>query len=508
MKLPANVLYEQLSKAYSFQIQSQSPGTWAEGIYFFEPGRCQEHCVYILSGNEYLSYHSEFQSAVLLVTDPLPEFPDCTTDNDVLIFSETVNISQLFNDISSIFHQYYCWSEQLSQCVFSFEGIKKMMDLTHHFKHCAFILADMNFHYLYYTNDFLQYHFLTADHLDSLAPEITELLVQDSGYRQSFGKRDVFYFPDYEYAHPALCLNLFASSSYPQARLMLLNPAHSYSAEEYFVLYQLGERIEHILEIIPPHSFPLKIYESFRAQILLLLEGKLADSKALLRMLPDLGWLDGDSYVVYAICPQTTWHHTALHHICCYLELLAPGTFAIVRGNEICLLMNTRISNPADMESSLQELTKMHPLCIGKSPSFKNICGAGYGWETAKAAVTLGTARTHEESFFPFDQYALDYLLENGHNHLPAGFLAHPAVLAFAEHDRTRHTEYIKTLSAYLEENCSPTRTARRLFIHRSSLIERIEKMDFIASLTPLNDFRGRLHIMISLELLKDASPQ
>lgn len=45
------------------------------------------------------------------------------------------------------------------------------------------------------------------------------------------------------------------------------------------------------------------------------------------------------------------------------------------------------------------------------------------------------------------------------------------------EYDRKRHTEYLYTLEIYLKNETSITRTSEELFIHRSSLIKRINKL-------------------------------
>ena len=46
-----------------------------------------------------------------------------------------------------------------------------------------------------------------------------------------------------------------------------------------------------------------------------------------------------------------------------------------------------------------------------------------------------------------------------------------------AEHDSASRTSYLATLAAYLDNNMSPTATSRALDVHRSTLVERLERV-------------------------------
>ena len=66
--------------------------------------------------------------------------------------------------------------------------------------------------------------------------------------------------------------------------------------------------------------------------------------------------------------------------------------------------------------------------------------------------------------------------------------------------DRESDSDYIKTIRFYLEENGNVTRAAKRLFIHRHTLINR---MDSIKDLTGFNfdDYYERLDLSMALIL-------
>jgi len=49
--------------------------------------------------------------------------------------------------------------------------------------------------------------------------------------------------------------------------------------------------------------------------------------------------------------------------------------------------------------------------------------------------------------------------------------------LSVMEYDSARHTDYMQTLDVFLKNEMSISQTAADLFIHRNSLIKRLEKL-------------------------------
>ncbi len=67
-------------------------------------------------------------------------------------------------------------------------------------------------------------------------------------------------------------------------------------------------------------------------------------------------------------------------------------------------------------------------------------------------------------------------------------------------YDRVNKSNYVQTLRVYLSNNCNMTQTARQLFLHRHTLINRLEKIEEISDLR-LDDYYSRLHMSIALLL-------
>lgn len=79
------------------------------------------------------------------------------------------------------------------------------------------------------------------------------------------------------------------------------------------------------------------------------------------------------------------------------------------------------------------------------------------------------------------------------------------ALSCMLEHDRRKSSEYFQTLDLFLQNETSITRTAEALFIHRSSLLKRLDKIYRILGST-LTQPDERLYLRICIQLLKKQS--
>lgn len=100
-----------------------------------------------------------------------------------------------------------------------------------------------------------------------------------------------------------------------------------------------------------------------------------------------------------------------------------------------------------------------------------------------------------------FRDLTLSYLLDSCTWELPADSLCSQGMIALLENDRQKGTEYIKTLDTYLRNETHITQTAEALYIHRSSLIKRLDKIQRLLG-DDLNDPDVRLYYRICLALI------
>jgi purine catabolism regulator len=152
-----------------------------------------------------------------------------------------------------------------------------------------------------------------------------------------------------------------------------------------------------------------------------------------------------------------------------------------------------RVNARADelVESLIQSLAQ-------SQPSLQLLVGLGNVYETAEKqdspirqsfqeaqeALQIAQAMGQTTGLIPFNQLGLLHWL----NHLPPEIQANNIYLSYLQtltnYDNERDAQLVKTLESYLEHGGALVETAKSLYIHRNTLLHRLERIE---SLTELN---------------------
>ena len=138
-----------------------------------------------------------------------------------------------------------------------------------------------------------------------------------------------------------------------------------------------------------------------------------------------------------------------------------------------------------------------HHLRCGVSNHFRRISDLRGYFEQASAALDSAAG----EGLY----FYRDIMLEQMLSHIraeQAQFLISPDILRLQEANTGYSFSLVDTLKAYLECNCNLIRTAERLFLHKNTLLYRLNHIRSIIR-CDLNDADERLLLMLSFKLLE-----
>ena len=119
-----------------------------------------------------------------------------------------------------------------------------------------------------------------------------------------------------------------------------------------------------------------------------------------------------------------------------------------------------------------------------------------------QAEYTVSRGNRSGKALYYFHDCVLSYMLDACCRDLGADALIGQGMKNLLSYDKSRSAEYVRTLELYLKNECSIARTAEELFIHRSSLIKRLDKIKKILR-DDLEDSNHRLYYRLCLELMK-----
>lgn len=139
---------------------------------------------------------------------------------------------------------------------------------------------------------------------------------------------------------------------------------------------------------------------------------------------------------------------------------------------------------------------------VGMSRRFSSSTQIAAARMQASAALEQGELVDPTYWFYRFEDYALSWLLTHGQQGVPAEYISHPAIPILERYDRQNGSDLLGTLRAFMRCRYNVTKTAGELFVARSTLLNRLER---IVELTGLNldDATERLYVGVSFSLAR-----
>jgi DNA-binding PucR family transcriptional regulator len=119
----------------------------------------------------------------------------------------------------------------------------------------------------------------------------------------------------------------------------------------------------------------------------------------------------------------------------------------------------------------------------------------------AMSALEIGKNSDRELYYYNFEEYCLEYILRSSCQNLIPESLCPSGLIQMREYDQVHGTQYIFTLKTYFDQKFNATHAAKKMYIHRTTLLERLNKISSFLEMN-LDDPRTRLYLMISLEII------
>ena len=142
-----------------------------------------------------------------------------------------------------------------------------------------------------------------------------------------------------------------------------------------------------------------------------------------------------------------------------------------------------------------------HPtrrLLIGIGSVFKSVNGESTGiqrsYDEAREAAAVGAALGQQEGIVIFEELGILHWLYqlSPEQQMQNSYIKHIDTLA--DYDAARKTELVKTLETYLDHGGSLVETAEALFLHRNSLLHRVNRIEQLCQVN-LRDPHHRLNL-------------
>lgn len=144
---------------------------------------------------------------------------------------------------------------------------------------------------------------------------------------------------------------------------------------------------------------------------------------------------------------------------------------------------------------------------MGVSNQYQNFAGSPNAYLQASIALDYGRSSGSTSWCHRFEEHALSYLIDHANGSLPRAFAYCDKLRDLEHYDKKNSGGLLETLKLYLENERNATKTAKELYIHRSTLFYRLEKVQEILDMD-LDDYKARLYLQISFQIYDRAKEE
>lgn len=511
MHISTHLIADELSQSYT--ITQHIPCESATFCCFrvYDESELMSNCLYLIRP-EQLMFVDTTRTDVAFVCPDVEKPLGIDICYGLITLREFIPFDSLINKILGIFESYNRWDKDLRSVEVSIPGIKRLFELSRPLLQGTLVLADNHFNHLTSTADFEDDIQIIRRGCKGHAPAyVADTILTDPEYIRLRNSREIFEYPIHNRTGtvPALICNLFRTDETEYvARVMYIPHDHTFTLSRRFLLQHLCRRVEEIINQLSSYMLCIPYSSSLREIITNGLNKKPSSSVLIRSVLKYLQWDLEDTYQLVILRPFFLEDPKEMNTITrTHMELVVPNSCAVLYEKTIVLLVNLSCSQRQGKHLYLRELLvgqlRDRLYKAGVSALFHDFGGLRAAYLEADAALSLGNTKDSMFWYYDFQDYAMDYMLGRCLEDLDKTHLCIPGLIRLMDYDAQHGTDYATALRTFVEEKYSVTHTADKLFVHRTTLLKHLKKIDEITNID-LDDWKTRLHLCLSFQFLSE----
>ncbi len=411
---------------------------------------------------------------------------------------------EVFNMVLAVFVRYAAWAQRLQHILNTGGGLYELCVAAIDFFQNPLYIHDENFNILAMPMWVVGMTKILVDEVTGNATVPLEKIQSfqvNPAYIKTLSTHGAqMWNPSYN-SHRVLYVNIWADEKY--CGRFLINELNSSLKPSQFTM---AEYFTKILSV----AFQRNLFKSnnattFEKILYRLLCGEKIDEAYLLERLQMVGWERNHRYVCFQLrLREDSNHLLSARKLSSTVGIFLKKSFSFPVGSTVYTVCNLTQSGytGAVCEEIMLHLGQTTNAVIGSSSSFTDFMEIEEYCRQAGTAIEVGRRRDPEGRYYPFHRYVLDYILYHCLSEYSPQAVCSAAIRRLYASDQEKHTDYLKTLQSYFDNNCQQTATAHALYIHRSTLTYRLEKIQELTG-ADLSDADTRLYLQISMKLLE-----
>ena len=503
MKLNADIIYYNLKKTFPVEIIGyRSPELSLSRPEFYVEGNdtFKSNHLYILTTDRISRRAVCERGSVIICTGEVPQMSYFYERCCFIKVADKMDVFDLFNRIQNIYNKYDLWSDKLNQSLNHGASVEELIRLSEDIFENPILVLDSHFRFIarggYEGLEDIAEVFEDSES-DNLSMEALDKYLNEREPLMHVREPMLLNILDTS----TLSLNLFENDEYTGSiSVEYRNRLHQES--DIPLLKYLSESV---LSAMRKNSATIMTDRSITRKVFLdIINGFPIDTahrKHLERIHA------GKTFLCLVIRINTRLAQIPVEYIIAKVESVFRHSITFESRSDIISFIELPGSQDMDkahseLEQQIDLLVGTMDLKVGISSYFNDPYSARIYYLQALGALENGTRIHPDDKFYNFRKYALNELILNAQNDLPLDTYYPDGLRRLISHDEESNTSYIETLRVYLNNNMAATKTAGDLFIHRSTLLERLDRINAILK-EDLKDPDVRLQLMIILKALE-----
>lgn len=470
MKLNADIIYDSLSKQYNAVIGGPvvKEMTLGRPKFYMEDSTAFTAGHLYLATVEHLPHRPSIQRGAVLVcigeNAYLKYYRDRMT---VIVIRNKADFFKAYHALQEIFDRYDEWERNLYRNLIDGADFDTFLaDSKDIFRNPLFVL-DRSFRSIAVTEENPDWLSLKGESLDP---------VSLNKYMNSFAmmteKKGAFRIsPD---GNDTIFVNLFDKEGQYEGCLCVMAKEEPFSAGTEKLAEVLAEMLENAASRNPDM---IQDEQSSVKGLMMTLMNELPISQAQ-RML--LG-ASNNKVPYLAVCLRFSSQSSQIPsgYICDMFEETFADSYAFPMDNGIAGFIAVQDGRQMEQtENKLEDFVSGLYLQAGISNEFTDLFDIRIHYSQAESALENGDLLNPGKNVCRFSDYALAEMIINSLGGMPAEAYFPAGFKEVLKHDAVSGVSYLETLKVFLEENMSFSSAAKRLYVHRSTLIDRVERIE------------------------------
>lgn len=423
----------------------------------------------------------------------------------IIIFPESTNLIPLFEKVQTVFEKNHSWTTALHQALLLDAGLDPLFRLASEYFQNPVFAHDPHFFILSSpctANGMTKWETDPQTGLLRAPMSMINDFKIDAEYQETLTTTGTSLFSANQRGYRILYYNLWNEYGSYEGRVCIdeletpLTPGQYHSLAYFSQLVQIAL---HRQEQLPDgYARP---FITFLIHVL----DRTADSEEISHWLNLSGWKQEDQYTCVRMVLQERDTHTRIGiQVCHHIESSIPGCYAFQYQDDIVILFNQTAASisHSDFVSKLAIITREGLFKTGFSTRYNVFTDTPYYYMQAGIALKYGLKSDSMFWNYQFDQFAMEYIRDQITDKLPARVVCCHKLLKLKEYDKANNTNMYETLQCYLNNERNAVQTANLLFIHRSTLFYRLNRIKALLDLN-LDLPEIRLYLQLSYYLLE-----